>query len=132
MHPNVTFPDGRTVPVNPGPFHSGHMPTSPLVSVVVPLYVPVGPTGPHQHIQTADEIQALLDGEFGVLTFTSDQWNPYYWIASPDDARRLAARYGIGQKVGARAWVFTDDDIERLREISTGKAGRPIRDVPAE
>jgi hypothetical protein len=45
----------------------------------------------------------------------------------PSRVRRLAERYGIGTKVGARAWVFTDEDIGRLRAISTGKAGRPQR-----
>jgi hypothetical protein len=45
----------------------------------------------------------------------------------PSRVRRLAERYGIGTKVGARAWVFTDADIERLRAISTGRAGRPKR-----
>jgi hypothetical protein len=45
----------------------------------------------------------------------------------PSRVRRLAEKYGIGTKVGARAWVFTDADIERLRAISTGRAGRPER-----
>jgi hypothetical protein len=45
----------------------------------------------------------------------------------PSRVRRLAERYGIGTKVSARAWIFTDHDIGRLRAISTGKAGRPKR-----
>ena len=39
--------------------------------------------------------------------------------------RRLAARYGIGQKIGPRTWIFTESDIAALRSHSTGKAGRP-------
>lgn len=46
----------------------------------------------------------------------------------PSRVRRLAERYGIGQKIGPRAWVFTDGDLDRLRSISTGKPGRPKRD----
>jgi predicted DNA-binding transcriptional regulator AlpA len=44
---------------------------------------------------------------------------------------RLAKRYGIGQKLGPRAWVFTDADIAALRAHSTGKAGRPPHIPPA-
>jgi hypothetical protein len=36
--------------------------------------------------------------------------------------RRMAARLEVGHKVG-RAWVFTDQDIERLRQRRT-KPGR--------
>jgi hypothetical protein len=43
--------------------------------------------------------------------------------------RRLAARYGIGQKIGPRTWVFTEADIAALRTYSTGKSGRPSRSV---
>jgi len=41
--------------------------------------------------------------------------------------RRLAADYGIGQKIGPRAWIFTEKDIAALQSRSTGKAGRPPR-----
>lgn len=36
--------------------------------------------------------------------------------------RQLAKVHGIGQRVG-RNWVFTDEDIERLKAIP--KPGRP-------
>ena len=43
----------------------------------------------------------------------------------PSRVRRLAQKYDIGTKVGPRALVFSDDDLAKLRERSTGKAGRP-------
>lgn len=45
----------------------------------------------------------------------------------PSRVRRLAQHHAIGTKVGPRSWVFTDEDVDRLRSVSTGKAGRPKR-----
>lgn len=45
----------------------------------------------------------------------------------PSRVRRLAQRYGIGQKIGPRLWVFTDADVAALQSHSTGKSGRPSR-----
>lgn len=39
--------------------------------------------------------------------------------------RRLAARWGIGTKLGPRAWMFTDADLESLRDHLPGVPGRP-------
>ena len=34
----------------------------------------------------------------------------------PVTIRKLAAEYGLGQKVG-RDWVFTDQDIEKIKQV---------------
>lgn len=42
----------------------------------------------------------------------------------PSRVIRLAAKYGIGAKLG-RDWLFTAADVDALRDRSTGKPGRP-------
>lgn len=41
--------------------------------------------------------------------------------------RRLAARWGIGRRIGDRAWLFTEADLTALRTHLPGKPGRPKR-----
>jgi hypothetical protein len=40
--------------------------------------------------------------------------------------RRIANRYGIGQRVGQRTLSFTEGDIAKMQAHSTGKSGRPF------
>lgn len=40
--------------------------------------------------------------------------------------QKLQERYGVGRKVG-RFLVYSPEDLAKLREISTGKRGRPRR-----
>jgi hypothetical protein len=46
---------------------------------------------------------------------------------TPSGVRRIAARYGIGQKIGERAWVFDADDLDEIQTHASGdgKPGRP-------
>lgn len=47
---------------------------------------------------------------------------------SSSRVRKLAARYNIGSKVGAN-WIFTARQLAALQARSTGKAGRPAKEV---
>lgn len=46
--------------------------------------------------------------------------------------RRLATRYGIGRKVGERAWAFTAADLDKIQSHASGdgRRGRP-RNAPS-
>lgn len=46
----------------------------------------------------------------------------------PSRVRRLAIRYGVGTKVG-RDYFFTMHDYKVIEAKSTGKVGRPAKDV---
>jgi hypothetical protein len=45
---------------------------------------------------------------------------------SPERVRALARDLGIGQRIG-RDWVFTEEDVERLRQRPIGTPGRKPR-----